>query len=255
MEWLSQFTVLEAIWQDIIVFAKPALFNLYFALVAIPFGFPFAVALALGRTSPVWIIRRLCALYIYAFRGSPLFIQFFMFYTLALTFNQDYWQPWGISGVVLNPLFLGVFVLVLNTAAYSAEIFAGALRNVPKGEVEAAYAMGMSQWQVFRVVKWPNMLRIAWPSYTNEVVFLFHATALVYFTLPVINQQQDLMNKASELFNRDYNLFLHFSVAGLYFLVISLLIFFVFNQVNHYLNRHLRAQRRSRLKFRPNYVR
>ena len=57
------------------------------------------------------------------------------------------------------------------------------------------------------------MIRLAWPAYTNEIVFLFHATALVYFTLPVINEQKDLMNKAGELFERDYNVFLHFSVA------------------------------------------
>ena len=50
------------------------------------------------------------------------------------------------------------------------------------------------------------------------MVFLFHATALVYFTLPVIDDQKDLMNKAGELFERDYNAFLHFPVAALYFL-------------------------------------
>ena len=72
---------------------------------------------------------------------------------------------------------------------------------------------------------WPHLIRIAWPAYTNEVVFLFHATALVYFTLPVIDDQKDLMNKAGELFERDYNAFLHFSVAALYFLAISLLHF------------------------------
>ena len=75
---------------------------------------------------------------------------------------------------------------------------------------------------------WPHLIRIAWPAYTNEVVFLFHATALVYFTLPVIDQQKDLMNKAGELFERDYNAFLHFSVAALYFLAISICIFVVF---------------------------
>jgi len=89
----------------------------------------------------------------------------------------------GIDGVVLHPLFLGPFVLVLNTSAYAAEIFYGAIRAVPKGQLEAARAVGMSKSQVFRSTTWPNMLRLAWPAYTNEVVFLFHATALVYFTL------------------------------------------------------------------------
>ena len=75
------------------------------------------------------------------------------------------------------------------------------------------------------------MIRLAWPAYTNEVVFLFHATAIVYFALPVIGEQKDLMIKAKELFERDYNAFLHFSVAALYFLAVSLVVFFLFGLV------------------------
>jgi polar amino acid transport system permease protein len=88
-------------------------------------------------------------------------------------------------------------------------------------------------------VTWPHLIRIAWPAYTNEVVFLFHATALVYFTLPVIDGQRDLMSQASDLFQRDYNAFLHFSVAALYFLVISLVIFFLFGLIYRQLTRHM----------------
>ena len=103
------------------------------------------------------------------------------------------------------------------------------------------------------------MLRLAWPAYTNEVVFLFHATALVYFTLPVINEQKDLMNKAGELFEKDYNVFLHFSVAAFYFLVISIAIFYLFDWFYSRLTRHLdtseTGSRRKRLKLRPQYMR
>ena len=84
-----------------------------------------------------------------------------------------------------------------------------------------------------------HLIRLAWPAYTNEVVFLFHATALIYFTLPVIGDQKDLMNKAGELFERDYNAFLHYPVAALYFLAVSLCIFFVFGLVYRHLTRHM----------------
>ena len=140
---------------------------------------------------------------------------------------------------MLHPLFLGPLILALNTTAYTAEIFHGALITVPRGEVEAARAYGMSGWQQFRSVIWPHLIRIAWPAYTNEVVFLFHATALIYFTLPVIDEQKDLMNKAGELFERDYNALLHFSVAALYFLAISICIFFVFGLIYRRLMRHM----------------
>lgn len=247
---------MDAFFADIQILAKPALFNIYFAAASIPAGFVFAVALALVRASRSRTGSRLAGGFIYAFRGSPLFIQLFMFYSLALSLNLSVWKPNGIDWLVLNPLFLGAFVLSLNTTAYSAEIFYGALKTLPKGEIEAARAYGLSRFQTFRAVVWPNMLRMAWPAYTNEVVFLFHATTLVYFTLPVIDDQKDLMNKAGELFERDYNAFLHFSVAALYFIAISFTIFAASNIIYRRLMRHMKpAETRTRVRFAPKYLR
>lgn len=244
---MSEF--LAPILHDIALMARPALFNLYFALASIPLGFLLAIFFALGKASPNRLISSFCRGYIYAFRGSPFFIQLFMFYSLALAFNLSLWKPWGIDWFVLNPLVLGPLILTLNTTAYTAEIFYGALMTVPKGEVEAARAYGMSRVQQFRSVTWPHLIRIAWPAYTNEVVFLFHATALIYFTLPVIGDQKDLMNIAGELFERDYNAVLHFSVAALYFLAISLAIFLVFGIVYRRLTRHMPGAARVRWSF------
>jgi polar amino acid transport system permease protein len=231
--------ILGPVLNDIALLARPALFNIYFAFASIPIGFVLAIFFALGKASPNRLISNLCRGYIYAFRGSPFFIQLFMFYSLALALNIPLWKPLGIDWIVLNPLVLGPAILALNTTAYSAEIFYGALVTVPKGEIEAARAYGMTRTQQFRSVTWPHMIRIAWPAYTNEVVFLFHATALVYFTLPVIGDQKDLMNMAGELFEHDYNAFLHFPVAALYFLAVSLCIFFVFGLVYRRLTRHM----------------
>ncbi len=244
MEWLWN----NAFVQDLIILLKPAGYNLYFAFASVPFGFPLAILLALAKNHKNGLIRQPANWFVYAFRGSPLFIQFFMFYSIFLALNQPLWKPWGIDWVMMSPLFIGSLVLMLNTSAYSAEIFYGALHAIPKGEIEAARAIGMNKWQEFRTVTWPNMLRLAWPAYTNEVVFLFHATALVYFTMPVINQQKDLMNKAGELFEKDYSLVLHFSAAAFYFLVISIMIFSAFGWINHYLNRHLSTVKPLRFK-------
>ncbi|MFZ1385912.1 MAG: ABC transporter permease subunit [Thiolinea sp.] len=238
---------------DLVILFNPALYNIYFLVAAIPFGFVFAIFLALGKGSKNKLLSFLSRAYIYAFRGSPLFIQFFMFYSMSLALNPILWKPIGLNWLMLSPLFIGPFVLVLNTAAYSAEIFYGALQSVPKGEIEAARAVGMSKKQEFRTAIWPNMLRLAWPAYTNEVVFLFHSTTLVYFTMPVINAQQDLMNKAGELFEKDYNLFLHFSAAAFYFLVISMLIFYICNLIYKRLTKHLNVD--VKLKIKPNYMR
>lgn len=244
---------MDRFFAEIALFAPAVVFNIYFAAASIPLGFVFAVALALGKASPNPLISRLSRGYIYAFRGSPLFIQFFMLYSLALSFNVAVWKPMGISWFVLHPLFIGPLVLTLNTGAYTAEIFYGALRAVPRGEIEAARAYGMSGAQQFRHVIWPNLIRLAWPAYTNEVVFLFHATCIVYFALPVIGNQRDLMITAKDLFERDYNAFLHFSVAALWFLAVSLVVFFLFGLVYRRLMRHMPAA--PGLRFAPKWLR
>ncbi len=244
--------LLALVLSDLRLLARPSLFNLYFAVASIPAGFVFAVFMALGKASRNRLLASLCQGYIYAFRGSPFFIQLFMFYSLALAFNMTLWKPLGIDWLVLHPLFLGPAILTLNTTAYTAEIFHGALMAVPRGELEAARAYGMTPFHQFRSVTWPHLIRIAWPAYTNEVVFLFHATALVYFTLPVIDDQKDLMNKAGELFERDYNAFVHFSVAALYFVAISLVIFFVFGLVYSRLMRHM--PQAQKLRFLPRWL-
>ena len=243
-------SILDVLIGEVVRMAPAALFNIYFAVAAIPAGFGFAILLALGKNSPNQLVNRLSRAYIYFFRGSPFFIQLFAFYSLVLAFNLSTWKPLGIDWFVLHPLFLGPAILALNTTAYTAEIFYGALITVPKGEVEAARAYGMSRRQRFWSVTWPNLIRLAWPAYTNEVVFLFQATALVYFTLPVIGDQRDLMNLAEVLFQRDYNVFLHFGVAAGYFLVISFAIFYLFGLIYRRLMRHLLQERRLKFSWR-----
>jgi polar amino acid transport system permease protein len=245
--------ILVPVLNDLGLLAQPALFNIYFAVSSIPIGFVLAILLALGKASQHRFVSAMSRGYIYAFRGSPFFIQLFMFYSVMLAFNLTVWKPLGIDWLVLHPLFLGPAILALNTTAYSAEIFYGALMTVPEGEVEAARAFGMSRRQVFRSVTWPHLIRIAWPAYTNEVVFLFHATALIYFTLPVIDDQKDLMNMAGELFERDYNAVLHFSVAAIYFLAVSICIFFLFGLVYRRLMRHMPTDAR-RFRFAPRWL-
>jgi polar amino acid transport system permease protein len=81
-------------------------------------------------------------------------------------------------------------------------------------------------------------------------VFLFQATALVYFTLPVIGDQRELMNMAEVMFQHDYNVFLHFGTAALYYLVISLVIFYLFGLIYQRLMRHMPQQARLRFSWR-----
>ena len=139
-------------------------------------GFVLAVPLATARVSrrrwlsaPVWF-------YTYVIRGTPLLVQLFMLYFGLAQFE---WIRESAAWTLLrSPWFCAWLAFTLNTAAYTTEIFAGALRNTPNGELEAARSLGLTQAQIYRRILWPGALRRALPQYSNEVVGLMHATAI-----------------------------------------------------------------------------
>ncbi|MDT8326989.1 MAG: ABC transporter permease subunit, partial [Roseovarius sp.] len=149
-----------------------------------------------------------------------------------------------------------LIVLFLNTAAYSGEIFYGALRSIPKGDVEAADAYGFSGMARFRRIIWPTMLRLAWPAYTNEAIFLFHATTLVFFSgFPVWQQRGDALYYAKYFADKTFNPFVPYPILAGFFVILTLAVITLFGLINRYLNRHLPQEARRGLKIRMNLIR
>ena len=239
------------------------IWNVFFGVLAVCLGYWFAMALAVGKASERGIYRRFSSGFIFLFRGSPLFIQFFFAYELFVLLPKvgvtlDLWiVVIDLETRWLTRAWLGaLLVLICNTTAYSAEIFYGALRASPRGEIEAAHAYGMTPWQMFWKVQWPNMMRLAWPSYTNEAIFLFHATTLVFFSgFPAWRQSGDALYYANYIADKTFNPFISYPIIAFYFIVLTLLIILIFGLVNRRLNRHLPDARRSRLMIRPNLIR
>ena len=161
--------------QQFTLIGSGLIWNIYFGFLALIIGFFLAHAAALGKASENKWIHKAADWFILLFRGSPLFIQFFLAYFLFLKLKQL-----GILPFLTSAQAGALVVLILNTAAYSGEIMYGALRSVPRGDVEAAAAYGLTGWNRFRRITWPTMLRLAWPAYTNEAIFLFHATTLSF---------------------------------------------------------------------------
>lgn len=127
---------------------------------------------------------------------------------------------------------------------------------MPRGDLEAADAYGLTGWSKFRRVTWPTMLRLAWPSYTNEAIFLFHATALVFFSgFPAWKQKGDALYYASYFADKTFNPFVPYPIAAGYFVLLTLVVIGVFGAVNRRLNRHLPQERRPRLRIRPQIIR
>lgn len=255
----SDFTICE----QVTLIGSGVIWNIYFGALALLFGFFLATGVALARNSHRWIIRKPAEWFVFVFRGSPLFIQFFLAYeTFVLLPRSGIELNFGLFEITAATSWLtrawagALIVLFLNTAAYSAEIFYGALRSVPKGDIEAADAYGMSGWHKFRRVIWPTMLRLAWPSYTNEAIFLFHATTLVYFSgFPAWKQKGDALYYAKYFADKTFDPFIPYPIVAGYFILVTLAIITLFGLVNRRLNRHLPTEARRRLRLRPQVIR
>ena len=249
--------------EQVVLIGSGMIWNVYFGALALFIGFWFATLLALGKASDKAIFQKSAAGFIFLFRGSPLFIQFFIAYEAFILLPKvgiildlgfvviDAQTRW------LTKAWLGaLIVLFLNTSAYSAEIFYGALRGVPRGDLEAADAYGMSGFRKFRKIVWPTMLRLAWPAYTNEAIFLCHATSLVFFSgFPAWRQSGDALYYANYFADKTFNPFVAYPIVGGYFVLLTLLIIGLFALISRKLNRHLPSNEASRTKIKINLVR
>jgi polar amino acid transport system permease protein len=245
--------------QQFTLIGSGLIWNLYFGILAIVFGFFLATAVALAKTARNPLIRKPADWFVFVFRGSPLFIQFFIAYEALVLLPRAGIEIWGltIETAWTTRAWAGaLFVLFLNTAAYSAEIFHGALRAIPRGDLEAADAYGLTGWQKFRRIEWPTMMRLAWPSYTNEAIFLFHATTLVFFSsFPAFQQKGDALYYANYFADKTFNPFVPYPIVGFYFVLLTLMVTFLYGMINKRLNRHLPSNMRSRIRLRPQIIR
>ena len=244
--------------EQVVLIGSGMIWNVYFGALALFLGFWFACLLAVGKASDRAVFRRPASAFIFVFRGSPLFIQFFLAYEAFVLLPKvgividlglvviDAQTRW------LTKAWLGaLIVLFLNTSAYSAEIFYGALRAVPKGDLEAADAYGLRGFRKFRKIIWPSMLRLAWPAYSNEAIFLFHATTLVYFSgFPAWRQAGDALYYASYFADKTFNPFVAYPIAAAYFVIWTLVVIWLFGKIGRTLNRHLPSNEMPRTKFR-----
>lgn len=235
------------------------IWNIYFGALALGLGFFFANALALAKAAQNPWLRKPADWFIFVFRGSPLFIQFFIAYEMLVLLPRTGIDVFGITvqtGWLTKAWAGALLVLFLNTAAYSAEIFYGALRSIPKGDLEAADAYGISGWQKFRRIQWPTMLRLGWPAYTNEAIFLFHATTLVFFaSFPAFRQMGDALYYANYFADKTFNPFIPYPIVGFYFILLTLVVIWGFGWVSRRLNRHLPQNQRVRNRLRINLIR
>jgi general L-amino acid transport system permease protein len=143
------------------------------AAVGIVASLPIGFVLALGRRSRLPAARLLSTLFIEFVRGVPLITVLFMASVMLPLFVPDVWSPDNLVRALVG--------VALFSSAYMAEVVRAGLQAIPKGQYDAAHALGLSYWQSQRLIILPQALKVTIPNIVNSFIALFKDTTLVFF--------------------------------------------------------------------------
>lgn len=207
--------------------------TLSISLATLPFGLLLGLLIALAKRSQSWLLRQFATLYTTIFRGVPELLTLYIIYFGVQVAVTGLWRKLGFtSNIEFSPFFAGMIALGVVLAAFSAEVWLGALNSIQKGQREAASALGLTKFQAFRLVVLPQLLRVALPGLGNNWLVLLKDTSLVsVITL------QDTMFIATRANVVTKEPFLFFGIALLIYLFFSILSAFVFSGLEGRLHR------------------
>lgn len=195
--------------------ALPVTLEIFIA--SIGAGLALAIGITALRASGRVPLVAATRLYVFVFRGTPLLVQLFLIYYGLAQFDAV--RHGFLWPVLRDPFWCAVIAMALNTAAYTSEIFRGGLAAVPRGEVEAARAYGLSGPRLWRRIVVPLALRRALPAYATEVVLMVKATALASIVTVM-----EMTGVAQKIIARSYRAIEVFLVAGAIYLALTFLI-------------------------------
>lgn len=177
-------------------------------IISITIGFFIGLGLAWARVYGGRFWYWVSTVYVEVFRGTPMLVQMFFIYLGLPQF-----------GIVFDGFTCAVIAITLNTAAYQAEYFRGSIQSVAQGQMVAARAGGMSQWQAIRHVVLPQALRRVIPQWSNEAIIELKFTSIAY-TIGVV----EITALAAEVGYKTLHFFEIFLLAGLIYLVLTSLV-------------------------------
>ncbi len=208
--------------------------TLWLTVASLGIGFVLAVPLAVAKASANQWVSLPVSIYTYVIRGTPLYVQLLFLYSGIYSLDFVHATP-GLNSFFRDAFNCTLLAFALNTGAYTTEIFSGAIKATPSGEIEAARAFGMSGFALYRHIILPSALRRALPAYSNEVILMLHATTLAS-TATVADLLKVARNAAS-----DYYLpFVAYGLAALLYLCVSFGLIWTFRKAEHRWLAHLR---------------
>jgi len=194
-----------AIWNNVPFLMDGMVLSFGLAVLAIVGGFVCGLAMAMLRLSRFRPLALVAYLYVNLFRSVPLILVIFWFYFLV---------PVAL-GRPVGPFYSALIAFVLFETAYYCEIIRSGIQGIPRGQMTAALATGLTRWQAMRHVVLPQAIRNMVPVLVSQCVVLFQDTSLVY-----VVTLRDFMTSASIVAARDFKLVELYTFAALvYFLI------------------------------------
>ena len=211
-------------------------YTLLIVVVSLAVGGVLSLPLAVARANRTPVLNEIIFGYVYLFRGTPLLVQLYLIYYGSGQFREEL-EAAGLWWIFKDALWCTLIAFVLNTAAYTTEIFRGAIDAIPYGEVEAAKACGMSNWIRTRRIILPNALRRALPAYSNEIIFMLHGS-VVASTVTIV----DILGAGRILNAKYYLAYEGFLAAAVIYMILVFFITRGFKLWEKYWHAHLRPR-------------
>ncbi|EIU7205877.1 amino acid ABC transporter permease [Pseudomonas aeruginosa] len=205
LEWLANLVeLLGMAWPFLL---QGAMYTVLFAAVSMVLGLILGFSVAVVRVTKVPVVSQIAAVYVSAFRGTPLLVQIFVLY---------YGLP--SVGIEFTLVTAGILALTLNVAAYLSESMRGAILGIDKGQWEAGLSVGLTWGQTLWNIITPQALRLAVPSLSNSLISLIKDTSLIS-----VITVTELMLATKEVIAETFQpLPLYLAAAGIYWLLSAL---------------------------------
>ncbi|GGT32866.1 amino acid ABC transporter permease [Streptomyces purpureus] len=218
-EKLFDGTILSGMWNTIKI-----------SVASMALGLVLGVVFAVMRLSKNPVTSSIAWLYIWLFRGTPVYVQLLIWFNLALIFpilNIGFYKDEMTD--VMTPFLAALLGLGLNEGAYMAEIVRAGIQSVDEGQTEASHALGMSQTKTMRRVVLPQAMRVIVPPTGNEFINMLKTSSLV-----VAVQYADLLRAAQDIASTSFAVMEMFFVASIWYLILTT----VFSIGQYYLERY-----------------
>ena len=152
--------------------------TLEMALLATLAGWILGILIAVARRNKIPVFSQICAVFVSFIRGVPMVILLYVaYYALPMMI----YSATGVDTTSIPAIWYAIVALSLDQAAYSSEVFRAALDSVNRGQLEAAWSVGMTTWQAMRRIVFPQALAVALPNLSGLFVGIIKGTSLAYY--------------------------------------------------------------------------